>query len=138
MKLIFKIILFSLWILIYSCSTKSLDSNTLEKIYYENNVIKAVISKKDGKLNGVSNYYDINSNLINSVNYMNNLLHGFWIEYFENGVVKYKVLYNYGLKDGSEIWYYDNSNIKSEVVYDNGEIISDILRWDYDGNIIIK
>ena len=138
MKLIFKIILFSLWILIYSCSTKSLDSNNLEKIYYENNVIKAVISKKDGKLNGVSNYYDINSNLINSVNYMNNLLHGYWTEYFENGVIKYKVLYNYGLKDGSEIWYYDNGNIKSEVVYDNGEIISEILRWDYDGNIIIK
>ena len=49
------------------------------------------------------------------------MLHGNWIDYYEDGSVKYKVLYNYGLKHGSEVWYYDNGNIKSEVVYDNGE-----------------
>ena len=35
-------------------------------------------------------------------------------------------------------WYYKNGKIKSETVYDNGAVISETLRWDYDGNIIIK
>ena len=122
----------------YSCSSKHLDDHSIEKIYYDNGFIKTIISKKDGKLNGVSNYYDTDSKLINSVNYLNDLLHGNWIEYYKDNTIKYKVLYNYGLKHGSEIWYYDNGNVKSEIIYDNGEIISDKLRWDYDGNIIIK
>ena len=136
--MIFKILYIIFSLLVFSCSSKSLDSHSKEKVYYDNGYIKAVISKKDGKLNGVSNYYDTDSKLINSVNYMNNLLHGSWIEYYKDSSIKYKVLYNYGLKHGSEIWYYDNGNVKSEIVYDNGEIISDKLRWDYDGNIIIK
>ena len=122
----------------YSCSTNKIDSLTVDKVYYDNNSIKAIISKKDDNLHGVSIYYDVDSNIINKVNYMNNLLHGEWIEYFNDGKVKYRVIYNYGLKDGSEIWFYDNGKVKSEAIYDNGELVSEILRWDYDGNIIIK
>ena len=139
MKFIYKIFLFNCFLLFsYSCVWLNKSEYDIDKLYYESGSIEAVISKKNGMLNGVSNYYDTNSNLISSANYMNDLLHGEWIEYFENRNVKHRVFYNYGLKHNSEIWYYENGKIKSETVYDNGEVISETLRWDYDGNIIIK
>ena len=135
-KRIFSLMCFLLFS--YSCVWFNKSKYEIDKLYYDNGTIEAIVSKKNGMLNGVSYYYDIDSNLISSANYMNDLLHGQWIEYFKNGNVKHHVFYNYGLKHDSEIWYYENGQIKSETVYDNGEVISETLRWDYDGNIIIK
>jgi len=139
MKTIYNIIILICFFLFsYSCTWFNKSTYEIEKIYYDDGSIESVVSKKNGKLNGPSNYYDNNTNLISTAHYMNDLLHGVWIEYFPNGNIKHQVFYNYGLKHNSEMWYYKNGKIKSETVYDNGAVISETLRWDYDGNIIIK
>ena len=122
-------------ILFISCSLK--DVNVYYD-YYENGNIRTEITKIAGKLDGVSKYYDQNSNLINSVNYHQNILHGLWEEFYKDGTMKYKVNYLYGKKNGSEIWFYPNGKVKSETIYKNGDILYETLRWDSSGNVIYK
>ena len=122
--------LYSLLILV-SCSTKN-----HEITYHDNGNIKYDVVYKDNKLDGFAKTYDTNGNLINKSNYVNNQLHGRWIDYYKNGNIQHIIHYNYNLKDGKEIWYYESGNIKSEIIYKDDKVVSDIIRWDQEGQII--
>jgi len=130
--------LFIILIFSSSCSLFRNNKAILEKTYYKNGILQSEVSKVSGKLNGYARYYDNESNLISIASYENNILHGMWLEYYNNGITKHSVNYKFGLKDGSELWYYENGNIKSETVYDDGKVIFETLRWDTNGNILYK
>ena len=125
-------ILFSyLFLFFISCSSKN-----HEITYHDNGVIKYDVIYKDNKLDGIAKTYDEYGNLLNQTNYVNNQLHGQWIDYYKNGKVQHIVDYSYNLKDGKEIWYYESGNIKSQLIFKDNKIISDIIRWDENGKII--
>ena len=117
-KRIFSLMCFLLFS--YSCVWLNKSKYEIDKLYYDNGTIEAIVSKKNGMLNGVSYYYDIDSNLISSANYMNDLLHGQWIEYYLNGQKKSESNYNNGLEDGKWYAYYENGRKKSLKEWRNG------------------
>ena len=125
------------YIFIYSFFIISCATNSFHDIsYYDNGQKKYDIEYKNNKIDGVALYWDENGNIINKVHYINNKFHGKWIDYYTNGNVKHIVHYDFGRKNGEEIWYYQSGNIKSKIFYKDDQIVSNILRWDSNGNII--
>ena len=121
-----------------SCSSSLFINKSIEKDYYDNGNIKYEIQKNNDKIDGYAKYWNKEGHILNEVNYSNGLLHGEWKEYHVNGNIKYKITYQYGLKNGYEVWYYDNGIKKSEILYSKNKIVTDIIRWDKNGNLIYK
>ena len=80
--------------------------------------------------------WDIYGNLINKVEYLNNKLHGKWIEYYPSGKIECIIDYEFDLKHGSEICFYENGNKKFERKYKEDIPVSGIIRWKSDGKLI--
>ena len=116
---------------------KEIQKNKDINIYYYNNgKMKFEIKRFNNKLDGCSKYWSEYGNLINEVCYENDILHGFWKEYFSSGETKYIVSYTYGLKDSYEYWYYENGDIKSKTLFKDGKQENKTLRWNEKGRLI--
>ena len=91
----------SLFIFYFSCMSvydkKKLSE--IKKTYYDNGNIQSQSILVNGKLNGETIYWNENELLISKANYSNNILHGKWTEYFENGNIKHIIKYHYGIHE---------------------------------------
>ena len=124
-----------------SCSVvqdKYSSNNTyrVDRDYYESGSLRYESIYMYGKLDGESKSWDINGNLISSVQYKNGLLHGKWESYYPSGKLKHTVNYIDGDKNGKELWFHSNGQLQSEGYYINGSIDSEIRRWDENGDEI--
>ena len=126
-----KILIYIFIFLFTSCAL-----NKVERNFYDNGKIKYKINKKNNKNDGFTYFWDKNGILINKVEYLNNQVHGKWIEYYISGKVKCSTDYHYDLKHGSEICYYENGFKKSEKKFLNGELSSKVIRWKPNGELI--
>ena len=104
--------------------------------YYPNGNIEFKAAYLNGKLDGLSRYWDKDGNLISEADYSNGLPHGKWIKYHPNGNPMNVVNYFHGQKHGDEYWYYETGQLKSEIKYQYGESVTEIIRWNLDGIII--
>ena len=80
--------------------------------------------------------WDVNGNLMNKVQYLNNKLHGKWIEFYTSGKIECITDYEFDLKHGEEICFYENGNKKSERKYKEDMPTSEITRWKSNGELI--
>jgi antitoxin component YwqK of YwqJK toxin-antitoxin module len=115
------------------------NSNTPQNFvvsYYENGNIEYESEYENGKLHGVSKHWSENGILLNSVEYKYGKTHGSWIHYYPSGVIKQITVYKFGKKNGDEKWFYENSQLQSVVTYENGMQVSNIVRYDKNGNLI--
>jgi len=136
-----KLVLISL--ILFSCSfiIKKSPSNNIYKTdrdYHANGNLKYESNYMYGKLHGELKNWDKNENLLSVVQYRHGVLHGKWISYYPSGILKHTVSYINGKKSGKEIWFHPNGEPQSEAYYKDGNIDSEIKRWDEDGQEIIN
>jgi hypothetical protein len=93
-------------------------------------------------LNGLKNG---NGTILNSKNqkvysgyFLNDLKHGFGIEYYNNGVIKYQGFLNNNNYDGKGTYNYDNGNIYYEGDWFRGKRIGMGIEYDENENIIYQ
>ena len=91
--------------------------------YYESGELKSIINYEANKRKGEYFIYDItNSDIIYSVNFIDDLKHGLETNFFTSCQPKIETNYSNGLKEGEEIEYYESGEIKSKLMYVNNEI----------------
>lgn len=73
---------------------------------------------KDGKFHGDGKLY-FGNNIRQCGNFKNGRLHGFGMEYYYPGTLKYNGIYKNGLYHGKGIYYYYNGNIKYSGYFKN-------------------
>ncbi len=132
----------SLVFLLFSCSSQ-LENHTsdfrikdVHTSYYSNGQLEYSSEMYNGKLDGLTKYWDKHGKLKSSSNYKNGDLHGESIFYFEDGSVKHKSEYFYGKKHGIEESYFNNGQRQSHTVFEYGEILVPTTRWTSDGELI--
>ena len=77
---------------------------------------------KDGKMNGLERYYNVESGvLVHEVSYKNHRKEGLSKEYDANGILIMTVEYKDGFENGSVKKYYQNGQVKSEYIMRDGE-----------------
>ena len=116
-------------ILLFSCSTNP----NIEKSFYDNNQMRYLFAKENGKKHGLSKYWDEEGNIINTVEYFYGKIHGEWIRYYSNGRIKSITMYEFDKKNGYEKTFYENGNIKSKVLYKDDKKVSEMSRWNENG-----
>lgn len=117
-------------------TSESIENIEVKESYYPNGNVEFKAAYLNGKLDGLSRYWDKDGNLISEVTYSNGLAHGKWIKYHRNGKPMNVVNYFHGQKHGDENWYYETGQLKSEIKYEYGEPVTEIIRWNLDGTII--
>tara|TARA_B100001750_G_C15305612_1_gene494550 strand:+ start:255 stop:668 length:414 start_codon:yes stop_codon:yes gene_type:complete len=128
-------------VLNFSCSSLNLlkinqDDTVISKTSMMENGDICKEEWRENLLHGTTTCWNKSNKIISRVNYKNGYLDGKWIQFYDNENVMYSINYSLGKKTGFEIWYYDNGSIQSKTEYLNNEIISEIIRWDNEGNII--
>ncbi|MBI36122.1 MAG: hypothetical protein CL568_00885 [Alphaproteobacteria bacterium] len=66
------------------------------EFYYDNGLIYSKSTYKDGKLHGDYEEYFSNGQLERKLTYKNGKLEGVWEEYYENGQLNYKITFKNG------------------------------------------
>lgn len=91
--------------------------NDVQRLYYPNGQLQAVIRKKDGKLHGEQLSYFANGKKKLISNYKDNVLHGKYEEYYENGKPASLSKYQDGQYIGTWKTFHNNGNLKFERNY---------------------
>ena len=90
---------------------------------FDNNTLVEIFSIIDKKKHGFHIKWNHSTELKMICQYHNDKLTNNYLEFFDNGFVKKKVIYNDGMKMGIEKKYYNNGFIKSMTNYCNNKII---------------
>ncbi|HAI76700.1 MAG TPA: hypothetical protein DCM08_10675, partial [Microscillaceae bacterium] len=67
-------------------------------------------------------YYPNGQVKLEGIKLENNLEHGLWIKYYENGQIEMELSYKEGVKHGPFISYLENGNIESMGTYRNDKL----------------
>lgn len=90
---------------------------------------------KAGKLSGEEFYYHYRTDMVFKRNfYVNGLLDGEQLEYFENGAPHERVTYKMGVKDGPSIQYLESGVEQVKSNYRNGKLQGEYLGRDMQGD----
>ncbi len=99
----------------------------------ENGIKTAVVSIKNGQLEGEAKYYFETGQLMRTGTYENGLKTGKWITYNETGAMIGLAFYNAGKKDGTWIAWDDNGKKRFEMNYKNDTKVGTWIQWDENG-----
>jgi uncharacterized protein len=106
---------------------------------YNNPVLYKICYYNNGLLHGeYIEYYENGGKIYIKSNYSNGLLDGEYIEYYENDKIHIKSNYSNGLLDGEYIEYYENDKIHIKSNYSNGLLNGKYLEFYENGKIHIK
>ena len=130
-------------------------------VFYNNGNVKLKSNYNRGKLDGKYISYFINKNINQETYYKDGLINGqrktYWLNgsikelselklgalkgecifYYSNSQPRKKILFDeYGNRDGVWLDYFQNGNIKSKIEYKSGVIISPMLKYDVNGNLL--
>ena len=111
-------------------------NHEVRKSYYDNGAVEYESSYLNDKLDGPSYHYNVDGILISHAEYVNGSPHGIWKIFYNSGKLKYTCSYFYSHKNGEEKFYHENGQIQSLIKYEFGEEISDIIRWDENGELL--
>jgi len=104
--------------------------------HYNKGALEYESSYLNDKLDGPSYHYNVDGILISYAEYVNGSPHGIWKIFYDTGKLKYTCSYFYSHKDGEEKFYHKNGQIQSLIKYEYGKEISDIMRWDENGELL--
>jgi len=76
--------------------------------------------------------------MLNSKEYVNDILNGDTCTYFKTGELRSKTLYVNGYKHGNEIWCYPNGEIKEIHPYESGFLNGILEEFDLSGSYLSK
>ncbi|MDG2313138.1 MAG: hypothetical protein P8M15_03800 [Alphaproteobacteria bacterium] len=76
---------------------------------------------KDGKEEGVWEFYYDNGQIYSKPTYKDGKLHGYYEEYLINGQLERKLTYKNGKLDGVWEEYYENGKLNYKITFENGE-----------------
>lgn len=79
------------------------------------------LSKDEEKFEGLVTWYYENGNIMQTVNYKNNVVHGLRKNYHESGPLKSQYSYKDGKIDGEWVEYHENAKLSESGNYKNGE-----------------
>ena len=92
---------------------------------------------KDGMIIGKTVAYSpITHNVIEEIEYVNNVKEGIFNKYYDNGRIMIKASYRNDKLDGNYIFYYPNTMPKEEGQYKEGDKVGEWKTYDMEGNII--
>ena len=111
-------------------------NHEIRKSHYNNGTLEYESSYLNNKLDGPSYHYNIGGMLISYAEYVNGSPHGIWKIFYDSGKLKYTCSYFYAHKDGEEKFYHENGQMQSLIKYEYGKVISDIIRWDENGELL--
>ncbi|MAD11452.1 MAG: hypothetical protein CMC04_01855 [Flavobacteriaceae bacterium] len=100
--------------------------NILWYAYKDKNIITIKVSYKDGKREGEYLEYYENGQLRFKRNYKDGKLEGEYLIYYESGQLKKKNNYKNGKRDGENIHYWENGQLYKTEIYKDGELIETI------------
>ena len=78
---------------------------------------------KDGKEEGIWEFYYDNGQIYSKTTYKNGRLNGDYEEYLSNGQLERKLTYKNGKLDGVWLEYYENGKLNYKIIFKNGERI---------------
>ena len=104
--------------------------------YYNDGSLEYESSYLNNKLDGPSYHYNVGGMLISYAEYVNGSPHGIWKIFYDSGKLKYACSYSNAHKDGEEKFYHENGQMQSLIKYEYGKVISDIIRWDENGELL--
>ena len=134
-------IIYTFVLFIQNCGLIDLWQNRYHEVresYYNTGMLEYSSSYLDDKLDGPSYHYNIEGVLVSYAEYSKGSTHGLWEIFYDSGELKYSCTYFYGHKHGEEKFYHDNGQIQSLIKYDYGKEISDIMRWDENGELLYR
>jgi len=111
-------------------------NHEIKKSYYDDNSLEYKSSYYNNKLDGSSYHYSIDGILLSYAEYENGSPHGIWKTFYNTGEIKYSCSYFHGHKHGEEKFYHKNGQAQSLMKYDYGEEVSEIIRWDENGELL--
>ena len=111
-------------------------NHEIRKSHYNNGILEYESSYLNDKLDGPSYHYNIDGILISYAEYVNGSPHGIWKIFYDTGKLKYTCSYFYAHKDGEEKFYHKNGQVQSLIKYEYGKEISDIMRWNENGELL--
>ena len=94
-------------------------SGTIVKKYSDGQ-LEEKIPLKDGKRDGLHEYYYENGQLWSKDSYKDGKEDGLHESYYKDGQLKRKTPYKNGKKDGMEEQYYDNGQLEGKMLFING------------------
>lgn len=89
----------------------------INKDYFDNGKIKAIINYNGGLLEGDCIYYHSNGQIEQTGYFVNNLFHGLYKYYDSMGIIIADAIYQKGLKKGKSHEYYEDGSIKNYNFY---------------------
>ena len=92
--------------------------------YYSNGQLSHKVNWKNGKKEGIWEWYDDNGQLLLEGNFKNNMEEGLWKSYHDNGHLKYKQNLKDGKAEGVMEWYDDNGLLKRTETWRKDKMIS--------------
>lgn len=124
--------------LVYSCSqTGSQTKSTIKKQFYADG--KLQLEREfinDTTVHGFYREYYPNGVLKVERRYLLNLEEGIVKGYFDNGKLMYFINYDSGILEGPAEWYHQNGKIELKYHNHNGKAVGDFFEYDSLGNLL--
>lgn len=99
------------------------------------NGIKSEFGVKEGKIEGIANYYFASGKLMESGVYKNGEKDQKWVRYTETGSISAIAFYNLGKKTGTWVVYDEKGNKRFEMNYLDGNKTGIWTNWDENGAV---
>ncbi len=110
------------------------------RTYYESGNLQSVANYDDGEVDGDFYYYFDKKprKLMIQAHFDHDLLDGEYVEYWENGAIKAKLLYKDGKLHGEALYYFPTGQIKTKGKYRKGEKKGKWIFYNKKGEVIGK
>lgn len=132
-----------LWIDYYLSGVKQMEaiSSSLEEEtfdgeviwFYENGNVMQTVNYKNNVLDGLRKNYHESGPLKSQYSYKNGQIEGEWVEYYENARLSESGQYKNGERNGDWKEYYSNGKLKGEGKYANDKKVNIWKMYYYDG-----
>jgi TonB family protein len=117
------------------------DNTYIVRDYYINGKLQMLghYSSIEPKIkNGQFLYYDTYGNVLDEINYKNDIKDGYSISYYKNNFLFSEGNYSIGYKNGLWKYYHNNGNLEREITYNNGTVDGTCYHYDLNNKKIFK
>ena len=121
-------------------SPKSIDlkKETIVTSYFQNGKISVKQTYRNGLLDGASEYYNTQGELVQIANYKNGIEHGDQKKYFDNGKLAIETHWIDGSEEGISKYYYPNGQLMRTITYRSDQKNGWETWYKEDGTVFLK
>lgn len=103
--------------------------------YYSNKKIKEIKTIKNGVIDGEYMFYNHLNVLVDHMEFKDDMLHGFYYQYYSDGNPMIECTMNMGKIHGFNVEWYDSNKLKLKCYYNNGKLYGEYIQWNFNGDI---